>query len=71
MASTPKTYTLSSGEVVTSKSGDWPTQYTNRSQAYRGASRLMIAGVNATVIQRGRPFYVKILEQSIDIKQQA
>src|SRR5262245_21716817 len=49
-------YRLRSGEYVTSKDGDWPTQNTNRTQAERAAAK--IAG--ATVIQRGRPFYVKL-----------
>ncbi len=48
------TYKLKSGELVTSKDGDWPTQYANRTQATKAAAK--IAG--ATVIQRGRPFYV-------------
>lgn len=49
-----KTYTLRSGDVVTSKYGDWPTQYTNRTQADRAAAKIP----GAVVIQRGRPFYV-------------
>lgn len=50
------TYRLRSGEYVTSKDGDWPTQYTNRTQAERAAAKID----GATVIQRGRPFYVKL-----------
>jgi hypothetical protein len=48
------TYTLSCGDVVTSKDGEWPTQYANRTQAYKAAAKVN----GATVIQRGRPFYV-------------
>jgi hypothetical protein len=48
------TYTLRSGDVVTAKTADWPTQYANRAQAERAAAKIP----GATVIQRGRPFYV-------------
>ncbi len=52
-----KTYTLNqTGETVTSKTGEWPTIYTNRTQAYRAAAKIE----GATVIQRGRPFYVRL-----------
>lgn len=51
-----KTYTLRTGEMVTSRNGEWPTQYANRTQATNAAAK--IAG--AQVIQRGRPFYVKL-----------
>lgn len=51
-----KTYTLrSTGEVVTSKDGEWPTQYANRTQAQQAAEK-----VSGEVIQRGRPFYVRV-----------
>jgi hypothetical protein len=50
------TYKLRSGETVTSKDGDWPTQYANRTQATRAAEKIP----HATVIQRGRPFYVRL-----------
>lgn len=50
------TYTLRQGDVVTSKDGDWPTQYTNRTQAARAAAKIP----GADVIQRGRPFYVRV-----------
>jgi hypothetical protein len=50
------TYRLRSGDVVTSKDGTWPTQYTNRTQAQRAADKIP----GATMIQRGRPFYVRL-----------
>lgn len=53
------TYTLKgTGERVTSKDGEWPTQYTNRTQAQRAADKIP----GAEVIQRGRPFYVRVPE---------
>jgi len=52
------TYRLRSGDLVTSKDGKWPTQYTNKTQALRAAAK--IAG--AEMIQRGRPFYVRVPE---------
>lgn len=57
---TIKTYTLRTGEVVTSKDGEWPTQYANRTQATRAAAKL-----GGEVIQRGRPFYVRLAEHVI------
>jgi hypothetical protein len=55
------TYRLRSGDLVTSKDGSWPTQYTNKTQALRAAAK--IAG--AEMIQRGRPFYVRVPEQVV------
>jgi hypothetical protein len=52
------TYRLRSGELVTSKDGEWPTQYTNRTQAARAAAKIP----GAQVIVRGRPFYVQLPE---------
>lgn len=52
------TYRLRTGELVTSKSGTWPTQYTNRTQAQRAADKID----GAEVIVRGRPFYVRVPE---------
>jgi hypothetical protein len=52
-----KNYTLHrTGETVTSKDGEWPTQYANRTQAERAAAKIE----GAEVIQRGRPFYVRL-----------
>jgi hypothetical protein len=48
------TYTLRNGDVVTSKDGINPTIYVNRTQAYKAAAKIE----GATVIHRGRPFYV-------------
>ncbi len=53
-----KTYRIHTGELVTSHDGEWPTQYTNRTQANKAAARIP----GAEVIQRGRPFYVRIPE---------
>lgn len=50
------TYILRSGETVTAKSSDWPTQYANRTQAQKAADKIL----GAEVIQRGRPFYVRL-----------
>lgn len=55
------TYTLRSGDIVTAKTNDWPTQYANRTQAQKAAAKIP----GATVIQRGRPFYVKLPTQPI------
>lgn len=53
------TYRLhSSGELVTSKDGQFGTMYTNRTQATRAAAKI----VGAEAIHRGRPFYVKLPE---------
>ena len=52
------TYRLRSGDLVTSKDGSWPTQYTNRTQAARAAAKID----GAEVIVRGRPFYVRVPE---------
>ena len=57
-----KTYKLRSGDLVTSKDGLWPTQYTNRTQAERAAAKIP----GATVIVRGRPFYVKLPDIKCD-----
>ena len=53
-----KTYTLRDGVTVTSKDGQWPTQYANRTQAYKAAEK-----VGGEVIQRGRPWYVRVSAQ--------
>jgi hypothetical protein len=53
---TPRTYRLRSGDVVTSRDGKWPLQYANRTAAEIAASKI----VGAVVIQRGRPFYVRV-----------
>lgn len=50
------TYTLNTGDVVTAKTSDWPTQYANRTQAQKAAAKIP----GAEVIQRGRPFYVRV-----------
>ena len=52
------TYRLRSGELVTSKDGEWPTQYTNRTQAQKAAAKIP----GEEMIQRGRPFYVRVQE---------
>jgi hypothetical protein len=52
------TYRLRSGELVTSKDGTWPTQYTNKTQALKAAAKIP----GAEMIQRGRPFYVLVPE---------
>jgi hypothetical protein len=60
-----KTYTLSTGETVTSKDGTWPTQYSNRTQAYKRVEQLQAQGfTSAAVIHRGRPFYVRLVESA-------
>ena len=51
-----RTYTLRSGDVVTSKDGKWPKQYANRTGAEKAAAKIP----GADVIQRGRPFYVRL-----------
>jgi len=56
-----KFYTLRSGDKVTSKDGTWPTQYTNRTQAARAAAKIP----SAVVIQRGRPFYVRLFSEDV------
>lgn len=50
------TYTLNTGDIVTAKESDWPKQYANRTQAQKAASKIP----GAEVIQRGRPFYVRV-----------
>ena len=50
------TYRLRSGDLVTSKDGTWPTQYANRTQARKAAAQIP----GAEMIQRGRPFYVRV-----------
>ncbi len=52
------TYRLRHGDIVTSKDGDRPTTYANRTQAQRAASAIP----GAEVIVRGRPFYVRLPE---------
>lgn len=51
-----KTYTLRSGHVVTSKDGEWPTQYANRTAAQKAAAK-----IGGTVVHpaSARAFYVK------------
>jgi hypothetical protein len=58
-----ETYTLSDGTTVTSKDGEWPTQYTNRTQANNAAAKIE----GAEVIQRGRPFYVRLPKVSANV----
>lgn len=55
------TYRLRSGELVTSKTGSWPVQYTNRTQARVAAAKIP----GAEVIVRGRPFYVRVPEPTV------
>lgn len=54
-----KRFKLNCGIVVTSRDGEWPTQYANRTQAERAAAKIE----NAVVVHIGRPFYVAIPER--------
>lgn len=58
------TCTLRCGDVVTSKDGEWPTTYANRTQAETAADRIRSAFPDAIVIHRGRPFYVRVEERA-------
>ena len=52
------TYMLRTGEIVLARPWDgrtYPVTYTNRTQAERAAAK-----VGGEVIQRGRPFYVRL-----------
>lgn len=55
-----KTYRLGTGELVTSKDGEWPTQYVHRTGAEKAAAK-----IGGEVIQRGRPFYVRVPETEV------
>lgn len=55
MTTETKTFRLQTGDIVTSKDGEWPTTYANRTQATKAADKY-----GGEVIQRGRPFYVRL-----------
>jgi hypothetical protein len=53
-----KTVRLYAGDLVTSKDGEYPVTYANRTQAERAAAKIP----GAVVIVRGRPFFVRVPE---------
>ena len=54
-------YQLRSGAVVTSRDGQSPIQYANRTQAERAAAKIP----HAAVIHQGRPFYVRLFAEDV------
>jgi len=55
-----KTFTLRDGTKVLAKENGHPYHYSNRTQAYAMNTKCLAAGINSSVMHRGRPFYIKI-----------
>lgn len=53
---------LRDGTTVLKGKYGFPKTYANRTQAENKATALRAEGVQADVIHRGRPFYVRIIE---------